>query len=141
LTGWTGWTRRTRRTNMVVGVGIIHVWIHESNSLKAKRGVLKSMIRRTQNRFNVSIAEIGENDHWKMGKIGFALVGNDRRFVNGKIDKILQFVQDMHLADVLETKVEIANYNDIVEDGRPEGFEDLLDDFQKGRPGRGSDQG
>jgi hypothetical protein len=126
---------------MVVGVGIIDIWIHESNSLKAKRGVLKSIIRRTQNRFNVSIAEIGENDHWKKGRIGFSIVGNDRRFVNGKIDNILQFVQNMHLADVLKTKVEIVNYSDIVEDGRADEFEDLLDDFQKGRSGRGSDQG
>ncbi len=126
---------------MIVGVGIIHIWIHESNSLKAKRGVLKSIIRRTQNRFNVSIAEIGENDHWKMGKIGFTVVGNDRRYINGKIDKILQFVQDMHLADVLKTKVEITNYSDIVEDGRPERFEDLFNDIQKGRSGRGPDQG
>lgn len=126
---------------MIVGVGIIHIWIHESNSLKAKRGVLKSIIRRTQNRFNVSIAEIGENDHWKLGKIGFTVVGNDRRFINGKIDKILQFVQEMHLADVLKTKVEITNYSDIVEDGQPERFEDLFDDIQEGRSGRGPDQG
>jgi len=126
---------------MVVGVGIIDIWIHESKSLKAKRGVLKSIIRRTQNRFNVSIAEIGENDHWKKGRIGFGIVGNDRRFVNGKIDNVLQFVQDMHLAEVLKTRVEIVNYSDIVEDGRADEFEDLLDDFQKGRSGRGSDQG
>jgi len=126
---------------MVVGVGIIDIWIHESKSLKAKRGVLKSIIRRTQNRFNVSIAEIGENDHWKKGRIGFSIVGNDRRFVNGKLDNILQFVQEMHLADVLRTRVEIVNYSDIVEDGRADEFEDLLDDFQKGRPGGGSGQG
>ncbi len=126
---------------MVVGVGIIDIWIHESNSLKAKRGVLKSIIRRTQNRFNISIAEIGENDHWKKGQIGFSVVGNERRFVNGKIDNILQFVQEMHLAEVLKTRVEIVNYNDIVGDGRVDEFEDLLDDLQKGRPGRGPDQG
>jgi hypothetical protein len=47
----------------------------------------------------------------------------------------------MHLADVLKTRVEIVNYSDIVEDGRADEFEDLLDDFQKGRSGRGSDQG
>ncbi|MCX5833169.1 MAG: DUF503 domain-containing protein [Deltaproteobacteria bacterium] len=126
---------------MVVGVGIIDIWIHESNSLKAKRSVLKSIIRRTQNRFNVSIAEIGDNDHWKKGRIGFSIVGNDRRFVNGKIDNILQFVQNMHLADVIKTKVEITNYSDIVEDIEADDFEDLLNDFQEGRSGRGSDQG
>lgn len=62
---------------MVVGIGIIDIYIFDSRSLKKKRSVLQSILKRTQNRFNISIAEIGYNDDWKRGRIGFSVVGNE----------------------------------------------------------------
>jgi hypothetical protein len=63
---------------MVVGSGIIDLWISESASLKEKRAVLRRLLKKTQNEFNVSIAEVGDNDHWRRAKIGFSVVGNDQ---------------------------------------------------------------
>ena len=63
---------------MVVGSGIIDLWISESASLKEKRSVLRRLLKKTQNEFNVSIAEVGDNDHWRRAKIGFSVVGNDQ---------------------------------------------------------------
>jgi len=97
---------------MVIGSGIISLLIIESRSLKEKRGILNRILKRTQNEFNISIAEIGENDHWKRAKIGFSVVGNDRRYINGKIDHVLKFVDGLHLAEVLNTKIEITNIPD-----------------------------
>ena len=77
---------------MVVGVGIIDIYIFDSRSLKSKRGVLRSILKRTQNRFNISIAEVGNNDDWKRGRIGFSIVGNDTGYVNSKMDKILKWL-------------------------------------------------
>jgi len=71
---------------MVVGSGIIDLWISESASLKEKRAVLRRLLKKTQSEFNVSIAEVGDNDHWRRAKIGFSVVGNDQRFINAKID-------------------------------------------------------
>jgi uncharacterized protein YlxP (DUF503 family) len=113
---------------MVVGVGIIEVHIHESRSLKAKRGVMKSLIRRTQNEFNISIAEVDGHDNWKQGIIGFSVVGNERGFVNSKMEMILNFVENLHLAEVVNVRREITNYSDMV--GRydtgalPDGFQE-----------------
>lgn len=97
---------------MVIGSGIIDLLIVESRSLKEKRGVLSRILKRTQNEFNISIAEIGQNDHWKRARIGFSLVGNDRRYINGKIDHILKFIDSLHLAEVLNSKIEITNLAD-----------------------------
>jgi uncharacterized protein YlxP (DUF503 family) len=99
---------------MVIGSGIIELWIVESRSLKEKRGVLNRILKRTQNEFNISIAEIGDNDHWKRAKIGFSVVGNDRRYINGKVDHILKFIDDLHLAEVLHTKIEITSFPDSI---------------------------
>ncbi len=93
---------------MVIGSGLIELWIAESRSLKEKRGVLKRIIQRTRNTFNVSIAEVGDNDSWKRAKIGFCTVGNDVRYVNGKVDHILSFIDDRQLVEVMNSKVEIV---------------------------------
>jgi uncharacterized protein YlxP (DUF503 family) len=114
---------------MVVGVGVVEVFIHESRSLKAKRGVVRSILRRTQNRFNVSIAEVAENDNWQKAVIGFAIAGNDRRYINSKADKIMEFIHNLHLAEVRTSRIDITNYSDMIPEDR--GIEDFLDDFQK----------
>ncbi|OPY12066.1 MAG: hypothetical protein A4E66_01230 [Syntrophus sp. PtaB.Bin001] len=97
---------------MVIGSGLIELWIAESRSLKEKRGVLKRILQRTQNAFNVSIAEIGENDSWKRARIGFCVVGNDARYVNGKVDHILSFIDELQLAEVMNSKIEIVTISD-----------------------------
>jgi hypothetical protein len=98
---------------MVIGSGIIDIWIVESRSLKEKRGVLSRILKRTQNEFNITIAEIGENDHWKRAKIGFAVVGNDHSYINGKVDHILRFIDSLQLAEVLNTNIEMIHISDI----------------------------
>jgi hypothetical protein len=97
---------------MVVGSGIIDLWIAESNSLKEKRGVLSRILTRARNKFNVSLAEVGENDHWKKAQIGFSVVGNDQRYINGKIDHLITFIDNLRIAEVVNTRIEISSLTD-----------------------------
>ncbi|MBN1380721.1 MAG: DUF503 domain-containing protein [Deltaproteobacteria bacterium] len=97
---------------MVVGIGLIELRIVGCNSLKEKRGVLSRIIKRTQNEFNVSIAEVGDNDNWKKAKVGFSVVGNDTGYINAKIDHILRFIDRMKLAEIINTKFEISHFSD-----------------------------
>ncbi len=96
---------------MFVGTGVIEIFIAGSNSLKEKRGVLSRILKRTQNEFNVSIAEIGGNDQWKRALIGFAVVGNDKPYINGKIDHIFNFIDGLHVAEIVNTRFDILNYS------------------------------
>ena len=100
---------------MVIGYGIIQLRIPESGSLKEKRSVLSKIIKRTQNEFNVSIAEIGDLDNHKLAQIGFAFVGNDSRYINGKVDHLLKFVDDLRAAEMLNSKIEIMVVSDFLE--------------------------
>ena len=47
---------------MVIGIGRIKFKLYGVGSLKGKRSIVKSIIHRIQNRFNISIAEVGYND-------------------------------------------------------------------------------
>ena len=100
---------------MVIGYGIINLRIPESSSLKDKRSVLSKILKRTQNEFNISIAETGNLDNCKLAEIGFAVVGNDSRYINRKVDQILKFVDNLHSAEMLDSKIEIMVVSSFLE--------------------------
>jgi len=92
---------------MVVGTGLITLRLHDCRSLKGKRKVVKSMINRLRNNFNLSVAEVGANDIYQ--RIGFSLVGNDSSLINSKIDKIFNMAEDLGLAEIIDTEMEIIH--------------------------------
>ena len=96
-------------TNMIVGTGLITLRLHDCRSLKGKRKVVKSMISRLRNTFNISAAEVGSNDIYQKAEIGFSLVGNDSSLINSKIDKIFNMAENLGLAEIIETEMEIIH--------------------------------
>ena len=92
---------------MVVGTGKIKFRLYDINSLKEKRKIIKSMITRIKNKFNISIAETDFNDSHSWAQIGFSIVGNDSRLVNSKLDKVFNMADDMGLAQIVDTQIEI----------------------------------
>ncbi len=95
---------------MVVGIGIITFKLNDCHSLKGKRGVIKAVISQLRNHFNISVAEVGLNDVYQRALIGFSVVGNDRSIINSKIDKIFNLADELGLAEVVNTEMEIINY-------------------------------
>ncbi len=94
---------------MIVGTGLITLRLHDCRSLKAKRKVVKSMINRLRNNFNASVAEVGSNDIYQKAEIGFSLAGNDAGLINSKIDKLFNLAEDMGLAEIVDTEMEIIH--------------------------------
>jgi uncharacterized protein YlxP (DUF503 family) len=94
---------------MVVGMGRIVYRIHDCRSLKGKRKVVKSIVARLRNKFNASVAEVGANDIYQRAEIGFAMVGNDRTVINSKVDKLFNLAEDLGLAEVIDSEMEIFN--------------------------------
>lgn len=95
---------------MVVGIARITLLIHSSFSLKDKRSVLRQIKDKTAHKFNVSIAEVGDNDLLNRASVGIAVVGNDRRYVNSSLDTILQFIEGMYLAEIIDRELELLNF-------------------------------
>lgn len=95
---------------MVVGTGIITLRIHDCRSLKGKRKVVKSVVQRIRNSFNASVAEVGANDIYQRAEIGIAMAGNDRQVINSKLDKVFNMVEDLGLAEVIDSEYEIITY-------------------------------
>jgi len=95
--------------SMVVGLGVITFRLHDCRSLKSKRKIVKSIIAQMRNNFNVSVAEVGSNDIYQRAVIGFALVGNNRTVINSKIDKVFNLADELGLAEIIDSEMEIIN--------------------------------
>jgi uncharacterized protein YlxP (DUF503 family) len=78
-------------------------------SLKGKRKVLRKIIDRVKNRYNISISEIGDNDLWQRSQLGLSVVGNDSRHINSSLDKIINFIDGMNVAEIVHSEIEIIH--------------------------------
>ncbi len=95
---------------MVVGVGAIELLIHNSGSLKTKRHVVKSILGKIRSKFDLSVAEVDHLDKWQRCTIGFAVVTNDRGHAHTLVQNVMSYVESLHLAEIIDTKLEIVNY-------------------------------
>ena len=94
---------------MVIGICHLDIVIHDNSSLKGKRRVLKKILERVKQRFNVSAAEVGDHDKWRRSQIGFCTVGNDKRFINSSLDKMINFIDGLNIVEILNSKIEILD--------------------------------
>ncbi|MBI9017773.1 MAG: DUF503 domain-containing protein [Phycisphaerae bacterium] len=78
---------------MITGLLTVQISVFDAMTLKDKRSVIKSLKDRIGNKYNVSIAEVGDNDKIRSSLIGIAMVANDSRFVHQALDTIVQFVR------------------------------------------------
>ena len=79
---------------MVIGVLEVDLSIEWAASLKDKRMALRSLKDRIRNSFNVSVAEVEDNDVWTSAVVGIAIVSNDQRFANQVLSKIVDYVEN-----------------------------------------------
>jgi len=78
---------------MVIGTCTIELHIPGNGSLKGKRRVIKSIIARVHNEFNVSIAEVDNQDLWQSATLGVACVSNGSDYVHGLLTKVVEWIE------------------------------------------------
>jgi uncharacterized protein YlxP (DUF503 family) len=93
---------------MTVGLCRVQLHLPENHSLKGKRQVIKSLIARIQNRFNVSVAEIDEHDRWQMASIGISCVSTSSEHAHQVLSKVIGFIGKERLdAELVDYEIEI----------------------------------
>ncbi|WP_169311535.1 DUF503 domain-containing protein [Desulfobacca acetoxidans] len=88
----------------------ITLHLPENRSLKGKRSVLKSLIEKIRHRYNAAIAEVDDHDLWQQAKLGLALVSNDSQLLDAMITKIIRYIEDQHVAQVVDSQVELWHW-------------------------------
>lgn len=87
---------------MIIKSLVLDITLNEVHSLKDKRNVIKSIMKRLHQKFNVSISEIDEWDAIKQSVIGIVVITNTDRFADEVLDKCLNLIES-------EYNVEIVN--------------------------------
>ena len=93
---------------MNLGVCKIKLRIPENMSLKGKRSVVISIITQLKNKFNVSVAEVDDQQLWQIATLGVCSVSNDSRYTNEVLSKVMNFVTDGRFeVEILDCEIEI----------------------------------
>ena len=93
---------------MNIGVCRVTLRLPENSSLKGKRRVLKSITTRVRNKFNVSVAEVDDNNLWQRAILGVCCVSNDNRYTNEVLSKVVDFIVGGRFeVEILDYEIEI----------------------------------
>jgi uncharacterized protein YlxP (DUF503 family) len=107
---------------VVVGICRITFHLDGNDSLKGKRRVVRRIVDRARNKFNVAVAEVGALDEHRRAVIGFAVVSNETAHANSMLDTIGGFVSGLTEAVVVDRSIELIHAG--TGDGR---FEELIE--------------
>lgn len=93
--------------SMIIGIGQVTIQIPESQSLKDKRRVVKSVAQRVRNRFDVAIAEVDDQQVWQTATLGIACVSNSAQHCDEVIQRVIGFIdQSLQSGYVIDVHTE-----------------------------------
>jgi uncharacterized protein YlxP (DUF503 family) len=93
---------------MIIAACTLFLRIPHSHSLKDKRQVLRSIIARVRRDFNVSVAEVDQQDSWQQAALGLACVSPDAGYAHGLLTKAVEAISRYRIdAEILDYEIEI----------------------------------
>jgi hypothetical protein len=93
---------------MTVGACRVTLRLPENDSLKGKRQLVKSITSRVRNKYNVSIAEIDDNESWQIVSLGISCVSNSVRHADEMLSNVVKFIAGSRLeAELLDYEIEM----------------------------------
>ncbi len=90
---------------MIIGVSQITLHLPDSQSLKDKRQIIKSVTTRVRNRFDVAIAEVEEQDRWQIAVIGITCVSNSSQHADEILGHVQRYIEETR-PDIIVSNVE-----------------------------------
>ncbi len=95
---------------MNVGACMVKLRLPGNDSLKGKRQVSKSIIERVKNRYNVSIAEVADQELWQLLTLGITCVSTSAPHANEVLSKVVDFIQQSKFdVEMLDYEIEIIH--------------------------------
>ena len=104
---------------MLIAAALIELHLADADSIKAKRRVVRAVRDRVASRFRISVAEVADHDDRHSICIGCAKVGIDARHLRASMEKVIRYVDELGLAELVGDDVIVAQLDELepVEDG------------------------
>lgn len=93
-------------------VGLLRIWLRlpENHSLKGKRQLVRSLTARLQSRFNVSVAEVDDQDLWQMTSLGISCVANSERHAHEVLAAVVSYIRSQRLdLELVDYRTEVIH--------------------------------
>ncbi len=93
---------------MVIGACEITLHLPDCHSLKEKRQIIKSVMARVRNQFEVAIAEVDENDRWQIAVLGISCVSNSGQHAEEILGHVQRYIEESRpdlLCSHIETEI------------------------------------
>ena len=102
---------------MLIAAALIELALPEAETIKARRRVARSVKDRIRQRFNVSVAEVADQDERHSVCIGCVMVGVDPRHLREAMEKIVRYVESLGIAEVVADDVTVVRLDEVEELG------------------------
>ena len=83
----------------------VEIRIPDSQSLKDRRQVVRSLLDGARHRFSVSAAEVGGQDTWQRATLGFAVVASQARLAEQVIDELDRFLWSRPDVEIVSAEI------------------------------------
>lgn len=96
---------------MVVGICRIELTIYETASLKEKRTVLQSLIRKLRNLGSLSVAEVDYHDKWQRAAVGLATVALNQQGARKGLQQGISLLENDHRVEIIRIDEETEEFD------------------------------
>jgi hypothetical protein len=100
---------------MLVAAALIELSVPDAETIKARRRVARSVKDRIRQRFNVSVAEVADQDERHSVVIGCVMVGVDPRHLREGMEKLVRYVESLGIAEVVADDVTVVRLDEVEE--------------------------
>lgn len=95
---------------MFIGVLKVGLYMSESQSLKDKRRIVKSLVQRLKNKFNLSVAETGNLDSWSNSELGIVCISNEASHSDSMLASAVNFIEVQGTVELTFVQTEIIPF-------------------------------
>jgi uncharacterized protein YlxP (DUF503 family) len=97
---------------VIVAIARLSLLIPHSHSLKEKRAVVRRIKDRVKAKYDVKVAEVDGLDTWQRVVVGFAVVSNDRGYAEQEVERVIRFVDNLGLGQVVGDDRDVLRYGE-----------------------------
>lgn len=90
----------------ILKIDLRATWVH---SLKEKRMIVKSITSKLKNKFNISVAEIENQDVHQLVTIGIIGISLDQSVCYSNKENIINFIETNTDAEIISIKEDVLN--------------------------------
>lgn len=78
---------------MVIATCVFKLQLYGVYSLKEKRQIVKSLLSRLPQEFNLAVAEVDHQDIWQTAGIALVTIGTDANHLHGLLEKCVGWIE------------------------------------------------